>query len=154
MFVDDLYHAPVLIFSNYKTWALFQFREVSIMTNSAVVPRNPIKIICFEPIFSTMDSYGPICFTKILGVKDESDIPPEESVSRAVTENPRNGSLTQVPAPQEPGGALGLAMMTGTFWRPGRELKIGFQGGSLWQQVRSQTSLRTSESENGNIDQA
>lgn len=142
------------MFSNYKIWALFQFREASIMTNSAIAPRNPIKIICFEPIFSTMDSYGPICFTKILGVKDESDIPPEESISRAVTENPRNGSLTQVPAPQAPGGPLGLAMMTGTFWRPGRELKIGFQGGSSWQKVRSQTSLRTSESENGNIDQA
>lgn len=92
-----------------------------------------------------MDSYGPICFTKILGIKDDSDIPPEESVSRAVTENPRNGSLTQASAPQAPGGPLGLAMMTGNFWRPGRELKIGFKGGSSWQKVGSQTSLRTSE---------
>lgn len=142
------------MFSNYKIWALFQFREASIMLNRAIAPRNHIKIICFEPIFSTMDSYGPICFTKILGVKDGSDIPPEESVSRAVTENPRNGSLTQAPAPQAPGGPLGLAKMTGTFWRPGRELKIGFQGGSSWQKVRSQTSLRTLESENRNIDQA
>ncbi|KAK7430897.1 hypothetical protein QQZ08_002425 [Neonectria magnoliae] len=80
-----------------------------------------------------MDSYGPICFTKILGVNDEDDIPAKESVSKAVKENPRNGSLTLPPAPTAPGGPLGLAMMTRNFWLPGRELKIGFQGGSTWQ---------------------
>lgn len=109
------------------------------MSNPANPFRNPIKITCFEPIFSIMDSYGPICFTKIIGVNDENDIPPMESISRAVAENPRNGSLTLAPAPQAPGGPLGLAMMTRNFWRPGRELKIGFQGGSSWQQVGAQT---------------
>ncbi|KAL3965565.1 metalloprotease protein [Purpureocillium lilacinum] len=80
-----------------------------------------------------MASYGPVCFTKILGVNDEDSIPPKESVAKAVEENPRNGSLTLPPAPTAPGGPLGLAMMTRKFWLPGRELKIGFQGGSTWQ---------------------
>ncbi|KPM39403.1 hypothetical protein AK830_g7146 [Neonectria ditissima] len=80
-----------------------------------------------------MDSYGPICFTKILGVNDEDGIPPKESVSNAIKENPRNGSLTLPPAPTAPGGPLGLAMLTRNFWLAGRELKIGFQGGSTWQ---------------------
>ncbi|UNI13346.1 hypothetical protein JDV02_000097 [Purpureocillium takamizusanense] len=80
-----------------------------------------------------MESYGPICFTKILGVNDDDSIPPKESVSLAIGENPRNGSLTLPPAPTAPGGPLGLAMMTRKFWAPGRELKINFQGGSTWQ---------------------
>ncbi len=82
-----------------------------------------------------MASYGPVCFTKILGVNDEDSIPPKESVAKAVEENPRNGSLTLPPAPTAPGGPLGLAMMMRKFWLPGRELKIGFQGGSTWQKV-------------------
>ena len=82
-----------------------------------------------------MDSHGPICFTKILGVHDEDAIPPKESVANAVSENPRNGSLTLPPAPNVPGGPLGLAIVTRKFWLAGRELKIGFQGGSTWQKV-------------------
>ncbi|EOD47349.1 uncharacterized protein JDV02_000097 [Neofusicoccum parvum] len=75
-----------------------------------------------------------VCFTKVLGVQDNHSIPAKESVSNAVKENPRNGALTLPPAPNAPGGPLGLAMMTRRFWRPGRELRIAFQGGSQWQQ--------------------
>lgn len=89
-----------------------------------------------------MDSYGPICFTKIIGVNDGNDVPPKESIFRALSENPRNGSLTLTPAPQAPGGPLRLAMMTRKFWRPGRELKIGFQGGTSWQKVTVQTKFQ------------
>jgi hypothetical protein len=89
-----------------------------------------------------MDSYGPICFTKIIGVNNEDSIPPKESVSRAVQENPRNASLTLPPAPTVPGGPLGLAMLTRNFWRPGRELKIGFKGGSTFQKVNSNMILK------------
>jgi hypothetical protein len=104
-------------------------------------PNDLIKITCFDPSFnfrstSTMESYKPVCFTKILGVNDDDTISAKESMQRAVEENPRNGSLTIPPAPMAPGGPLGLAMMTRKFWRPGRELKIGFQGGSQWQKVR------------------
>lgn len=98
-------------------------------------PDDLIKITCFEPIYSIMDSYGPICFTKIIGVNDEDDISPEKSVAQAVEENPRNGSLTIPPAPMAPGGPLGLAMVTRKFWLAGRELKISFQGGTSWQKV-------------------
>jgi hypothetical protein len=101
-------------------------------------PNDLIKITCFDPSFnfrstSTMESYKAVCFTKILGVNDDDTISAKESMQRAVEENPRNGSLTIPPAPMAPGGPLGLAMMTRKFWRPGRELKIGFQGGSQWQ---------------------
>ncbi|WKT53671.1 Peptidase, metallopeptidase [Fusarium oxysporum f. sp. vasinfectum] len=80
-----------------------------------------------------MDLYGPICFTKLLGVNDDEEIPPNESVHHAIKENPRNGSLTMPPAPTATDGPLGLAMMTRKFWKPGRELKIGFKGGTEWQ---------------------
>lgn len=85
-----------------------------------------------------MNSYKPICFTKVLGVRGKDAIPPKESVSNALEENPRNGSLTVPPAHNAPGGPLGLAMMTRTFWRPGRELKVAFKGGSQWQRVSYQ----------------
>ncbi|KAI8650653.1 ZnMc domain-containing protein [Fusarium keratoplasticum] len=103
------------------------------MTNSINPPEDLIKITCPKPLIPAMASYGPICFTKILGVRDEDDIPPKESVANAVSENPRNGSLTLPPAPTAPGGPLGLAMVTRKFWLAGRNLKIGFQGGSTWQ---------------------
>ncbi|KAM6504666.1 hypothetical protein FSOLCH5_015170 [Fusarium solani] len=80
-----------------------------------------------------MDTYGPICFTKLLGVNDDEEIPPNESVHQAIKENPRNGSLTLPPAPTAPSGPLGLAMITRKFWQPGRELKISFKGGTEWQ---------------------
>ncbi|WYZ38153.1 hypothetical protein EsH8_III_000067 [Colletotrichum jinshuiense] len=87
-----------------------------------------------------MDSYGPICFTKIIGVNSEEDIPPKDSVSNALKENPRNGSLTLPPASTAPIGPLGLAMMTRNFWLRGRELKIGFKSGSTWQKVSAKSN--------------
>ncbi|KAG6354008.1 hypothetical protein INS49_004979 [Diaporthe citri] len=98
-----------------------------------------IKTTCYDPIFSIMDSYWPICLTKTFGFNDENGILPMGSVSAALTENPRNGALTLPPAPQLLGGSQHLAMMTGKFWRPGRELNIGFQGGSSWQKDQVKT---------------
>jgi len=105
------------------------------MTTPTNRPNNLIKITCFEPIYSIMDSYGPICFSKTIGVNDEEEIPQKESVSKAIEENPRNGSLTLPPVSAVPDGPLSLALMTRKFWLAGRELKIGFQGGSTWQKV-------------------
>lgn len=105
-------------------------------------PEDIVKITCFEPFIFPMDSYGPICFTKILGVNDEDTLSAKESTSKALEENPRNGSLTIPPAPLAPGGPLGLAMVTRKFWLPGRELKIGFQGGTSWQKVNPALSFQ------------
>ncbi|KAH6888402.1 hypothetical protein B0T10DRAFT_529464 [Thelonectria olida] len=80
-----------------------------------------------------MASSAAVCFTKIIGVNDEDSIPPKDSVTNAVEENPRNASLTVPPGPVGGGAPLGLAMVTRKFWLAGRELKIGFQGGSTWQ---------------------
>ncbi|GJF00935.1 zincin-like metalloprotease, partial [Phanerochaete sordida] len=102
------------------------------MADSASPPEDPIRITCFQPIYSVMDSYGPICFVKAIGANNDHDA--KDSVQRAIRENPRNGSLSlpaSAAAPSE--GRQRLAVMVGKFWAPGRELRIGFQGGSPWQ---------------------
>ncbi|KAH7074342.1 hypothetical protein BKA63DRAFT_415298 [Paraphoma chrysanthemicola] len=80
-----------------------------------------------------MALHGPICFNKFIGGSDTSTVPSSTSVSSAVAENPRNGSLTLPPNPNTPNEPLHLAMVTRKFWRAGREIKIGWQGGSSWQ---------------------
>ena len=91
-----------------------------------------------------MDEYNAICFTKVIGVDDDVHaITPADSLSRALTENPRNGSLTTPDtgmgsaAPTD--GPLQLAMTTRKFWGAGRELKIAFKSGSEWQKSQVST---------------
>ena len=110
--------------------------EDDTMVNSPVGPAN---VICFQRIFSIMDSYGPVCFTKIIGVNDETiDIPPQQSFGNAVLKISSNGTLSFQPAmvaELAPGRHFQLATTTRKSWPPGRELKIGFKGGSRWQKV-------------------
>lgn len=102
-------------------------------------PEDHIRITCFQRFLPVMDSYHPICFTKTTGSNDADGVSPKESVHRAINENPRNASLTLPPASSASVGHVALALMTRKFWRPGRELRIGFQGGSTWQKVRRTT---------------
>ncbi|GJF00936.1 zincin-like metalloprotease, partial [Phanerochaete sordida] len=103
------------------------------MADSAFSPEDPIRITCFQPVYSVMDSYGPICFVKAANA-NSNDNDARDNVQRAIRENPRNGTLSFPPfATMSHEGPIRLAMMVGNLWAPGRELKIGFQEGSAWQ---------------------
>lgn len=126
---------PAFVFSNCKIPLLFRFQETPIMENLEIAPVNPINITGFQPTLSIMDSYAPICLSNALGFNDANDIPPMESVFRALTDSPWNETLTLPPTPQVPVAPRNLGLMTRTLWQPGQQLKVGFQGGSSWQKV-------------------
>ncbi|KAL8867951.1 MAG: hypothetical protein Q9174_005323 [Haloplaca sp. 1 TL-2023] len=98
------------------------------------------RAICFQPIFFDMAQEYHVCFAganpTVEGLSED------ESASRAVGENQRNGSLTTpigaglgrmvVPVDDRPS----LAMLMGKFWKPGRELKIAFLAGNDWQKSK------------------
>ncbi|PWY89867.1 zincin [Aspergillus heteromorphus CBS 117.55] len=66
----------------------------------------------------------------------EDGVDDHKAIHKAIDENPRNASTT-IPLCDDDGGPdsgpLELAMFTSTFWKPGRELKIGFHSGTSWQ---------------------
>lgn len=105
------------------------------MQSKSQHPDQFVKAVCFEPIFNPMsENIARVCFAAT--DPRPSGLDNTTSVQLAVTENPRNASLSipigpgPMPPPSKP---LSLAMMTGKFWSPGTILKVRFLSGSDWQ---------------------
>ena len=107
-----------------------------------------VKVICPEPLPSIMANIlaaAGVCFADCDPFLSGLDA--ANSTSTAISENPRNVSIT-IPVSQGPlqppiSPPPNLAIFTAKFWSPGRQLKVGFLSGTDWQKSKVKQHAQT-----------